>query len=197
MPGLIWLLFVFYSIFLAPGASGSDDQIFINLISGQFETVPSLVVVVFSLLGLYPLLFAKLLLVNDNGKVPAWPFIIASFGLGAFSLLLYYQLHQFFPSHKRIERTPKKLKRFLNTRLFFVILFILTIICFIPITTNPSLTDYYEAFNQSHLVSVMTVDFFILLVLSYVECKRRGLSYSFLAFLPVVGPLLLLWLHKS
>ncbi|WP_059350986.1 hypothetical protein [Bacillus coahuilensis] len=160
MPGFIWLLFVFYSIFLAPGASGSDDQIFINLISGQFEPVPSLVVVVFSLLGLYPLLFAKLLLENDNGKVPAWPFIIASFGLGAFSLLLYYQLHQFFPSHKQIERTPKKLKRFLNTRLFFVILFVLTIICFIPITTNPSLTDYYEAFNQSHLVSVMTIVLF-------------------------------------
>lgn len=86
--GLVWIAFIAYALLLAPGQSPGSDPIFKELITLQSEE-PWLLTV-FSWLGIFPAVYACMLLrtsVKERGRVPAWPFVILSFGLGAFALL--------------------------------------------------------------------------------------------------------------
>lgn len=89
--GLVWIAFIAYALLLAPGQSPGSDPIFKELITMQSKE-PWLLTV-FSWLGIFPAMYASMLLrtsVKERGRVPAWPFVILSFGLGAFALLPYY-----------------------------------------------------------------------------------------------------------
>ncbi|MFP3488833.1 hypothetical protein R0K20_14610, partial [Staphylococcus sp. SIMBA_130] len=66
----------------------------------------------FSLLGVFPAVFALLFLRNVSGSVPAWPFVVGSFVLGAFSLLPYFILNK---NKERSNRTPNKVRKFLQS----------------------------------------------------------------------------------
>lgn len=54
---IVWAMLVLYAWLLAPGASAGNDLLFKNLITGNFQQVDPLVVMVFSFLGLFPVLF--------------------------------------------------------------------------------------------------------------------------------------------
>ena len=90
--GLVWIAFIAYALLLAPGQSPGSDPIFKELITLQSKE-PWLLTV-FSWLGIFPAVYACMLLRTSvkerGGRVPAWPFVILSFGLGAFALLPYY-----------------------------------------------------------------------------------------------------------
>ncbi|ADH97583.1 hypothetical protein [Salisediminibacterium selenitireducens] len=84
---LVFILLTGYAIFFAPGAGGGTDAIFQALIRGEFDAVDPLVTAVFSSLGVYPFLFLMILTRIDTYRIPAWPFALFSFGLGAFAVL--------------------------------------------------------------------------------------------------------------
>lgn len=183
----MWTLLIIYAWLLAPGSKGINDLIMMKLISGQFTTVEPLVVMVFSCLGLFPLLFASLIIPNDSFKLPGWPFSLLSFGLGAFALLPYFALKG---EKSTKNRGFSSLNKWLTSRTFLLFLLTMTLVLYLYGFTTGSFSGYTEAFKRSQLVSVMTTDFFALTWLTYILFK--GHRYRFVCVLPILGPLILL-----
>lgn len=192
---IVFILLLLYAVFLAPGSSNADDPLFSQLITGQFEEVDSLVVAVFSMLGIYPVLFALLLLPQDTRRLPAWPFVILSFGLGAFIILPYLALRG--RQKRDTPRGPSFVQRSAVHPLLYVLVLLISIAVYL-VAAAGSFSGYQEAFMNSHLVSVMTIDFIVVIWLTYdILRKDWQMRYAWLAFLPAVGPLvLLLWQKK-
>lgn len=189
---LLWILLILYAIFLAPGSG--RDEIFHALIRGDFADVEPLVVTIFSFLGVFPLLFAAILL--PDRRSGSWPFVLLSMGTGAFSLLPYFYLRGRFKGLEKIV-TPVWLMRVASSRSFIGIIVALFILSLLPLTGGISLNAYKDAFMHSSLVSVMTVDFLILVPLSWYAMKRfRGIP-SPISFIPIIGPALLLWQQRG
>ncbi|ANU22065.1 hypothetical protein [Planococcus donghaensis] len=192
---IIWLLLIGYAVFLAPG--GETDPILSNIFSGDLGAIDPLVLAVFNSLGLFPMMFLTLLLLNDRQKWPAWPFALLSFGIGAFGLLPYFA----FGNRKadRRLRTPAWLVRFLSSRFWLIVFMLFWVGNALTLLQGFSLAAYQEAFFSSGLVSVMTIDWFVLWGLSvytvyhfYPQAKRKSL-----AWIPILGPILVLYLNKK
>lgn len=189
----IWLGFVIYALFLAPGNGYASDPIIHEMLQGNFTKINPLVVTVFTFLGLFPLLFAVLLLPVDRDKIPAWPFILGSFALGAFSLLPYF----FFKKGSNLSplRTPRWINNMVSSKAFSLLLILLALSSLTYLGKGFSFDSYWGAFHDSKLVSVMTVDFFILTglssytLLSIYDIKEK----RWLSFIPIIGPLMLRW----
>lgn len=192
---IVWLLLVGYAVFLAPG--GETDPILSNIFSGNLGAIDPLVLAVFNSLGLFPMVFLTLLLLNDRQKWPAWPFALLSFVVGAFSLLLYFA----FGDRKadRKLRTPQWLLRFLGSRFWLILLMLSWTVNGLTLLQGFSFAAYREAFFASGLVSVMTVDWFVLWGLSvyttyrfYPQAKLKAL-----AWIPIIGSVLVLFVNKK
>lgn len=189
---IIWILLVGYAVFLAPGQGNASDPVLSEVFQGNWAAIDPLVLTVFNSLGIFPLVFLTLLLRNDRMRWPAWPFSLVSFGLGAFSLLPYFAFGNRPPERKL--RTPSWMMKILQSKTWLAFLILITVANLITLQNGISLDAYMETFNQSHLVAVMTVDWFVLWGLSvyavyhfYPEARMKPL-----AFLPILGPPLVL-----
>ncbi|MGM0751061.1 MAG: hypothetical protein ACQET6_03970 [Bacillota bacterium] len=193
----IWSGFIIYTLFLAPGRGFTRDPIVQDLLSGNFSEVDPLVVTVFNFLGLFPLLFASLLIPVERDKIPVWPFVLGSFVLGAFSLLPYFFLQK--RSTPTSMRKTNWIQKILKSNVYSILLILLAFSLSIYLLNGFSLLTYWEAFNNSKLVSVMTIDFFILLWLSSYVMKNiyNVTRYSMLSFIPIIGPLMLRWMKHN
>lgn len=191
----VWLLLVGYAVFLAPG--GETDPVLSKLFSGNLGDIDPLVLAVFNSLGLFPMVFLTLLLLNDRQKWPAWPFALASFGVGAFSLLLYFAFGD--RNADRKLRTPHWLARFLGSRFWLILLMLSWAVNGLTLLQGFSLDAYREAFFASGLVSVMTVDWFVLWGLSVYTVHRfyPQAKLKTLAWIPILGPVLVLFVNKK
>ncbi|MFC4354957.1 hypothetical protein ACFO0S_07845 [Chryseomicrobium palamuruense] len=189
---IIWILLIGYAVFFAAGRGNTSDPVLSEVFQANWAAIDPLVLTVFNSLGIFPLVFLTLLLRNDRMRWPAWPFLLVSFGLGAFSLLPYFALGNRPPERKL--RTPAWLLNILQSKTWLAFLILVTIANLITLQNGISLEAYMDAFKKSHLVSVMTVDWFILWGLSiyavyhfYPEARMKPL-----AFLPILGPPLVL-----
>jgi len=122
---IVWAMLVLYALLLAPGASAANDLLFKNLITGNFQQVDPLVVMVFSFLGLFPVLFMVMICKKDTYKLPGWPFSLLSFALGAFSLLFYY--HWKGQKVRTRSRIPSRFIATISSRLWIGLCLVLTI----------------------------------------------------------------------
>ncbi|TFE02238.1 hypothetical protein [Jeotgalibacillus salarius] len=194
---IVWLLLLAYAVFFAPGSEGSDP-VLDNVFAGNWAAIDPLVLTVFNSLGIFPLIFLTILLRNDQQKWPAWPFSLAAFAGGAFALLPWFAYGD-RPAERGL-RTPKWLLIVLRSKVWLIFLLIFIFGNLLTLLQGVSFTSYAEAFQESSLVSVMTVDWFILWWLSvyaihrfYPDAQRKGL-----AWIPIAGPVLvLLSLKKS
>lgn len=191
----IWILLIGYAVFLAPG--GDTDPVFSKILSMDWGAIDPLVFAVFNSLGLFPAVFLTLLLLNDRQKWPAWPFALASFAVGAFALLPYFAFGA-KPAERKL-RTPKWLARFLSSTAWLVVLIALWAGNGLTLLQGFSLAAYREAFFASSLVSVMTVDWFVLWGLSVYTVHRfyPNAQHKALAWIPVIGPVLVLLLNRK
>lgn len=194
---IIWLALVTYAIFFAPGQGNSNDPVLSEVFAGNWAAIDPLVLTVFNSLGIFPLVFLTLLLRNDNKRWPAWPFSLVSFAAGAFALLPYFAFGNRPP--ERTIRTPRFLLRLLRSKTWLIFLIVITVANLITLQNGISLDSYMVTFNESHLVSVMTVDWFVLWGLSiytiyqfYPEARMKGL-----AFIPIAGPPLVLLINAN
>jgi hypothetical protein len=95
----LWLGFILYAFGFAPPAQSDTFDLIQNLATGQWQDINPLIVALFNLMGLWPMIYACLVLVDGRGQtIPAWPFSLASFGVGAFALLPYLGLRRPNPS---------------------------------------------------------------------------------------------------
>ncbi|HSI68358.1 MAG TPA: hypothetical protein VK947_13105 [Planococcus sp. (in: firmicutes)] len=191
---IVWLLLIGYTVFLTP--SGSDPSP-VALLTGDWDGIDALVIVVFNTLGIFPMVFLTLLLLNDKQKWPAWPFALLSFVVGAFSLLPYFAFGD--RPAKRPLRTPDWLYRIVSSRTWFALILLIWAGNFGILLRGFSLQAYAEAFQSSGLVATMSVDWFVLWGLSiytvhrfYPEAKSKVL-----AWVPVIGPILVLLVNRE
>ena len=193
----IWLIFILYALFFAPGVDLWNDPIVHSLLKGQFGDVDSLVVTVFNFLGIFPLLFATLLLPKDKNIVPAWPFILGSILFGAFSLLPYFFLRK--EGYPRPIRIPGWMVTLLNSRWYTAFLILISISALSYLLNGFSFNTFWLSFKESKLVSVMTIDFLLLTWLSHYIIKQQyGIKkYTWLCFFPILGPLMLRWNKRN
>ncbi|MDO7907611.1 hypothetical protein Q5741_14470 [Paenibacillus sp. JX-17] len=199
---IVWIAFIVYALLLAPDGRG-EDPIFLDLIQLR-STEPSLLAM-FSLLGLYPLAYACLLLRSDVRRVPAWPFVIAAFALGAFALIPYYILNRNDIRSYRDSRAPQWILRLVRSPIVLVLLLLGTLAVMGYGLLNGHAEEYREAFGSSRFVNVMTIDFVVLTLLSvyaiYRDEDRPPLhaGVAWIGILPIVGLLVYIWLtrHKA
>ena len=90
---LLWLGFVLYAFTLAPPQQPDTLALITQLSTGQWDGINPIIVTLFNLMGIWPMIYACLALIDGCGqKIPAWPFVSLSFGTGAFALLPYLAL---------------------------------------------------------------------------------------------------------
>ncbi|WKA58274.1 hypothetical protein QWY16_17515 [Planococcus shenhongbingii] len=194
---IVWLVLIGYAAFLAPGED--PDPVFSKILSGQWDDIDPLVFAVFNSLGLFPLVFLTILLLHDRQRWPAWPFALLSLGIGAFSLLPYFAFGDRPAKNRTKVRTPRWLMRFLSSRFWLILLMLMWAGNLLTLLQGFSPEAYRKAFFASSLVSVMTVDWFVLWGLSVYavnrycpEAKAKGL-----AWIPILGPVLVMWVNKK
>jgi len=170
---VVWLAFIVYALFFAPGAGGGEDPWLRSLLRLQSDE-PSLMAM-FTLLGLFPLTFACMLLRHDDRKVPAWPFVLLSFALGVFALLPYYMLTSATHAGSHDLRLPEKLRRTAEWSVTHAILFVLTLSVMVWGLALGDLNVYAEAFRTSHFVRFRSADPAVRL------CDLYGLAPAFAA----------------
>lgn len=215
--GLLWLIFIVYALFMAPGNSPGNDPVFKGLLTLQSKE--AWLLTVFSWLGIFPAVYACLLLRNSvkaggrEGKrsVPAWPFVLFSFGLGAFALLPYYAWVWTFPvrtgsayqvnNHLPMpsaDSSKTGVARVAASKLTHLVLLLLTLGLAVYAITQGNPEHYAEAFNQSSFVHIMTIDLGVLTLLStlaiFQDARDNGRAayWAWLGLLPLAGPLIYL-----
>ncbi|MEM1292649.1 MAG: DUF2834 domain-containing protein [Cyanobacteria bacterium P01_H01_bin.162] len=188
----IWLGFVVYAFRFAPPDQPDTAQLIQQLATGEWQALNPAVVALFNLMGLWPLAYAGLAIADGHGqKIPAWPFVIGSFGLGAFLLLPYLILRQPNPAF-----TPpsSKLIALLDSRWLGISLLAGTLVLMGYGIYAGNWVDFVSQWQSSRFIHVMSLDFCLLwlLVPSLLgdDMARRGLKNSRVFGLVSVIPLM-------
>lgn len=190
--GLLWLGFVIYAFLLAPPEQSNTLELIKQLSTGKWESINPLVVALFNLLGIVPVIYACVVLIDGRGKnIKAWPFVVGSFGVGIFALLPYLVFRQPNP-----QFTGEKdfLLKILDSRWTGVILSlsILSLLLFGLIKGDWS--DFIEQWQTSKFIHIMSLDFCLLCLLfpSLLgdDLARRGIKNSFVFWIVALIPLL-------
>jgi hypothetical protein len=96
---LLWLGFISYAFAFAPPTQPDTFDLIVRLSSGQWDGINPAIVALFNLMGIWPMVYACLALIDGVGqKIPAWPFVSLSFAVGAFALLPYLALRDSNPT---------------------------------------------------------------------------------------------------
>jgi hypothetical protein len=193
---LVWLGFAAYGFLLAPPQDPNTPELIEKLAAFEIEGINPLIVSLFNLMGVLPLMYAPLLLIDGKGqKLVASPFVILSLGVGAFALLPYFAFRQPLP---QFPGQKSWLLKILDSRIFGVLVTTLFLLILLPGLSNGDWNDFFLQWQNSRFIHVMSLDFCILILLFpailQTDLLRRGISdsqfFSNLIWFPLVGPLL-------
>ena len=113
--GTLWLGFVGYAFILSPPDQPDTADLILRLSTGAWDGLNPALIALFSAMGLWPMVYAAVALVDGRGqRLWAWPFVVASFAVGAFALLPYLALRAPVPWVGPADR----LLRVVGSRLF-------------------------------------------------------------------------------
>ncbi|WP_157272691.1 hypothetical protein [Paenibacillus daejeonensis] len=197
---MFWLVFVSYALILAPGGRGGEDPHLLPLLTLSDEH--PLLLAVFSLLGLFPMAYAALLLREDSARVPAWPFSLAAFGLGAFALIPYYIVNRSLAPEVQ-PRVPTPIASVIKSRTYLIAVSLLTLVVAGYGLGAGRLSELTDAMTTSQFVHVMTIDLVVLWLFSIYcirrDARRNGASprLAWLGLLPIIGLCLYVGLGKT
>lgn len=168
-------------------------QLVRQLSTGEWEALNPAVVALFNLMGLWPLAYACLAIADGHGQeVPAWPFVMGSFGLGAFLLLPYLILRQPNP----IFAPPlSKVIALLDSRWLGISLLAGTLVLMGYGIYAGDWADFVDQWQNSRFINVMSFDFCLLWLLTPSllgdDMARRGLKnprvFWLVNAMPLVG----------
>jgi hypothetical protein len=101
---LVWLGFIIYVLLFAPPLQPDTLQPIQTLLAGQIPYINPVIVSLFSLVGIWLLIYSCLIFPDGRmQRLPAWAFILASAGTGVLALIPYLALrepNQQFSGHK-------------------------------------------------------------------------------------------------
>lgn len=192
---LIWLGFAGYAFLLAPPQKPDTFELIKNLSTGQIAGINPLIVALFNIMGIWPIIYSCLLFFDGRGqKVKAWPFAIASFGVGAFSLLPYLGLRE--PNPEFIG-SKNKFLQVLDSRWTGILLSIITVGLVAFGLSAGDWPNFIQQWQTNRFINVMSLDFCLLSVLFPAllgdDLARRGIKNSAIfwvvSLLPLFGPL--------
>ncbi|MBN3895179.1 MAG: DUF2834 domain-containing protein [Nostoc sp. NOS(2021)] len=196
--GLLWLGFITYAFFLAPPEQPGTFELIKNLSTGQWQGINPLVIALFNLMGIWPLIYSAVVLIDGRGqKIPAWLFAIASFAVGIFALLPYLALRE--PNNKFVGKKNTLLK-LLDSRVTGVVLTLATVILVAYGLTGGDWGSFVQQWQTNRFINVMSLDFCLLCLLFPAllgdDMARRGWKnpqlFWLIALIPLFGPLIYL-----
>lgn len=160
----LWLGFCLYAVFLAPPADPDTVTLIQHLSQGEWAELNPLIVALFNLMGIWPMVYTAVLFADGRGqRVPAWPFVLGSYGLGAFLLLPYFALRQPNPTFKGTKTIAI---RVWDSPWLAVSLFLGTIVLLGYGLGNGLSQGYWGDFvsqwQTSRFIHVMSLDFCVL-----------------------------------
>lgn len=210
---LIWLGFIAYAVFQAPPAQPNTVAVIQALILGQWASINPLIVALFNIMGLWPVIYASVALLDGRSQsFPAWPFVAASFGLGAFALLPYLAFRRPYTADTKTlaaESLPQGMGRLWANRMesrwvgIAVTLIGAGFLLFGLLTGDWG--DFVHQWQTSQFIHIMSLDFCALSLLFPCllgdDMARRGLTQRWIwvavAIAPFIGPALYLCLRPS
>jgi hypothetical protein len=199
----LWIGFIIYAFFFAPLTQPDTFELIKKLVLFNIEGINPIVVALFNLMGIWPLVYGCILFIDGRGqKIPAWPFVVASFGVGAFAILLYLALRQPNPEF------PGKKDWFLqlqDSKIFGLILALGAVILLAFGLLKGDWSDFVQQWQSSKFINVMSLDFcllsFLFPVLLKDDLTRREANAPYwfwsVTLVPLLGPLLYLCLRPS
>ncbi|KAK9825828.1 hypothetical protein WJX81_000622 [Elliptochloris bilobata] len=207
---LLWAAFAAYAILLSPNQTPLRDQYFLQKLVGLgSDSVPVNAVFsqIFNIMGVWPAIYAAILVpsAKSGNKVPAWPFVGLSFGLGVLALGPYFAL--WTPAAD--ARAPPRRSdmggwrnlslRITESRVTAAVLLVATVVTLGQAAVAPSSewAQYFQLFDESRFVHVTTLDCSALTLFCpfwmWNDAQRRGWGargtwLPLLSCLPILGP---------
>jgi hypothetical protein len=190
---LLWLGFISYATLLAPPNQPDTLTLIQNLSTGKWEGINPLVVALFNIMGIWPVLYACLLLIDGRvQRVPAWIFTAGSFAVGAFALLPYLALRHPNPT---FSGQKDRLLKVLDSRWTGGLAALGAIGFVIYGLTAGNWSDFIQQWQTDRFIHVMSLDFCLLCLLFPAllgdDMARRGLKdqriFWAVALLPLLG----------
>lgn len=201
--GSIWLLFTLYAFLLAPSNDPQTLELIVNLSQGNIQGINPVIVALFNLMGILPVIYACFLFVDGRGqKLPAWIFVVSSFGLGAFALLPYLAFRENNPAW--IGRKNWLIK-ILESSFTAMILMIATLSLTFFGLNNGDWANFMQLWQNNQFIHIMSLDFCCLCLCLPVVVKddllKRGISnpaiFAMISFIPLLGTLAYLCLRPK
>jgi hypothetical protein len=198
---LLWLGLIGYTFLLAPPSQPNTLELIADLSLGRWDKINSLVVALFNLMGIYPLIYICLMLIDGRvQKIPAWLFSVVSLGVGAFAILPYLALRE---PHTEFNGEKNLLLKVLDSRWFGVLLSIGAFALILYGLLNGDWNDFVRQWQSDRFIHVMSLDFCLLSLLFPVLLKddmaRRGMEdpriFWAISLVPLLGPLAYLCLR--
>jgi hypothetical protein len=192
---LLWLGFIGYAFWLAPPASPDTLNLIKDLSTGNWQGINPLTISLFNIMGILPAIYACVLFADGRGqKIPAFPFIIGSFAVGAFAILPYLALRQ--PNPKFSGKKDLLLK-IIDTRFPAIVLSIATVLLLYYGLAGGSWADFIQQWKSSQFIHVMSLDFCLLCLLFPAvlgdDLARRRIDnpavFWLITFTPLAGAL--------
>ncbi len=188
---VLWLGLIGYALVLAPPDQPDTLSLIKNLSFGNWGDINPIIIALFNLMGVWPMLYSSLMLVDGRSQsVPAWPFVVASFGVGAFAVLPYLALRRpnsTFPGNRDWQL------RLVDSR-WLGGLAAIAIVALVSYGLGwGNWGAFWEQWQTSRFIHVMSLDFCLLCLLVPAllgdDMARRGVGpWGWLAaVLPMLG----------
>ena len=190
---LLWLGFIGYAFGLAPPDQPDTLELIQKLASGDWNGINPAVVALFNLMGIWPLAYACLALVDGHGqRAIAAPFVVGSLALGAFLLLPYLIWRQPNPI---FQPPASRLIQFTESRWLGASLLVGAIALISYGLYAGSWADFFEQWQTRRFIHVMSLDFCVLWLLVPTllgdDMARRGMKdprvFWLVSLVPLVG----------
>lgn len=192
---LIWLSFVVYAFWLAPPNQPDTFSLIQNLSTGKWDGINLLIIALFNILGVVPLLYSCFLYSDGRmQKLPAWVFVVGSFGVGAFALLPYLALREANPTFTGEKDWWLKLW---DSRWTGLGVAIGALVLLVYGLTQGDWGDFVQQWQTSRFVHVMSLDFCLVCLLFPAllgdDMARRGMQdqrvFWAVSLMPLLGAL--------
>jgi hypothetical protein len=173
-----------------------------DIITFNFTAIDPLFIVVFSLMGIWPLVHTSLLLTDGrNKRIPSWPFLLTAFLAGAYVLTLYLIIR----SYQKPTIQSNRLDRLIGSTpwLTLLSLFTLGLVLFGLLSGNP--VNYVNAITKYFFIRVMTLDFILFTAITPIAIYIHSINNSIevprklplIGLIPILGALFYLLKYKD
>lgn len=160
---LVWFSFVIYAFGFAPPNQPDTLQLIQHLVTGQIQGINPLIVALFNILGIFPVIYACVLLIDGRmQKIRAYPFVLGSFATGAFAVLPYLALRE---PNGEFKGQKTWLLQVLDSRWVGGGVTIAAILLLFFGFTQGDWADFVLQWQTSRFIHVMSLDFCLLCLL--------------------------------